>query len=88
MIEKIEKQPHGTTQALHCGAKTRQFIPCKRVCTLGKKRCYMHGGAPGSGAPRGNKNALKDGAYTKKAKENRQIINQKMKEMLTSLLRY
>jgi hypothetical protein len=27
----------------------------------------MHGGAPGSGAPRGNKNALKHGRYTREA---------------------
>ena len=27
----------------------------------------MHGGAPGSGAPRGNKNALKNGFYTREA---------------------
>ena len=29
----------------------------------------MHGGAPGSGAPRGNKNALKHGRYTREATE-------------------
>jgi hypothetical protein len=33
---------------------------------LGKKRCRLHGGAAGSGAPRGNKNALKSGFYTRK----------------------
>jgi hypothetical protein len=34
----------------------------------------MHGGAPGSGAPRGNKNALKHGRYTREAiKERRQL---------------
>ena len=27
----------------------------------------LHGGAPGSGAPRGNKNALKHGRYTREA---------------------
>jgi hypothetical protein len=27
----------------------------------------MHGGAPGSGAPRGNRNALKHGRYTAEA---------------------
>jgi uncharacterized protein YjcR len=27
----------------------------------------MHGGAKGSGAPKGNQNALKHGAYTKRA---------------------
>ena len=29
----------------------------------------MHGGAPGSGAPLGNKNALKHGRYTREAIE-------------------
>jgi hypothetical protein len=33
----------------------------------GKKRCRMHGGAPGSGAPIGNQNALKHGDYTREA---------------------
>jgi glucans biosynthesis protein len=33
----------------------------------GKARCRMHGGAPGSGAPRGNQNALKHGRYTSEA---------------------
>jgi glucans biosynthesis protein len=34
----------------------------------------MHGGAKGSGAPRGNKNALKHGAYTREALERRAQI--------------
>jgi hypothetical protein len=35
----------------------------------------MHGGAPGSGAPRGNKNALKHGLYTREAiEEGRQLL--------------
>jgi len=38
----------------------------------------MHGGAPGSGAPRGNKNAIKHGLYTREAIEERQ----KMKDFL------
>jgi len=38
----------------------------------------MHGGAPGSGAPRGNKNAMKHGLYTHKAIEERR----KMKDFL------
>jgi len=33
----------------------------------GKKRCRMHGGAKGSGAPKGNQNAWKHGTYTKEA---------------------
>ena len=31
----------------------------------------MHGGAKGSGAPQGNKNALKHGAYTREALQRR-----------------
>jgi hypothetical protein len=31
----------------------------------------MHGGSPGSGAPHGNKNALKCGRYTRTAIEER-----------------
>ena len=34
----------------------------------------MHGGAAGSGAPRGNKNAVKHGFYTRKAKAERRKI--------------
>jgi uncharacterized protein YjcR len=35
----------------------------------------MHGGAPGSGAPRGNKNAIKHGFYTREAiAQRRQLV--------------
>jgi uncharacterized protein YjcR len=34
----------------------------------------MHGGAAGSGAPRGNQNALKSGFYTRQAKAERKNI--------------
>jgi len=34
----------------------------------------MHGGAPGSGAPRGNKNALKTGLYTRESREERRRL--------------
>jgi uncharacterized protein YjcR len=40
----------------------------------GKRRCRMHGGAPGSGAPRGNQNARQHGLFTGEAiAERRQI---------------
>ena len=34
-----------------CGAKTCSRDPCKSPAVFGKKRCRMHGGAAGSGAP-------------------------------------
>ena len=57
-----------------CGAKTRSGKPCMSPAVDGKARCRMHGGAPGSGAPRGNKNAMKHGRYTREAlRERRQL---------------
>lgn len=38
----------------------------------------MHGGAKGSGAPTGNKNALKHGMFTKESKE----LNRRISELL------
>ena len=57
-----------------CGAKTRRGTPCKSPAVRGKKRCRMHGGAKGSGAPKGNRNAVKHGYYTEKAVEERNKI--------------
>jgi hypothetical protein len=40
----------------------------------------MHGGAPGSGAPRGNQNALKHGMYTREAVEQRRQLQELMRQ--------
>jgi glucans biosynthesis protein len=40
----------------------------------------MHGGAEGSGAPRGNKNAVKHGAYTREALERRAATRRLLRE--------
>jgi hypothetical protein len=39
-----------------CGARTSRGIPCQSPAVRGKRRCRMHGGAPGSGAPSGRRN--------------------------------
>lgn len=57
-----------------CGAITRLGDPCRAFPVYGRKRCRMHGGAPGSGAPRGNRNALKHGRTTKAARADRQAL--------------
>jgi hypothetical protein len=66
-----------------CGAKTRSGASCKSPAVQGKKRCRMHGGAPGSGAPRDNKNAIKHGLYTREAiarrRQLRELIRQSRK---------
>jgi hypothetical protein len=39
-----------------CGARTRSGGPCRAPKVAGKSRCRMHGGAAGSGAPKGKRN--------------------------------
>jgi uncharacterized protein YjcR len=46
----------------------------------------MHGGAEGSGAPIGNKNALKHGRYTKEAIQRRKSLRALLREA-SSLIR-
>jgi hypothetical protein len=57
-----------------CGAKTRSGSACRSPAVGGKKRCRMHGGAEGSGAPRANRNARKHGLFTRDAIAERREI--------------
>jgi hypothetical protein len=58
---KSNDQPHAPllamNLALRCRARTRSGELCQSPAVNGKRRCRMHGGASGSGAPSGNKNA-------------------------------
>jgi len=57
-----------------CGAKTRSGGACRAPAVSGKRRCRMHGDAPGSGAPKANRSARKHGRFTRDAiAERRQI---------------
>jgi uncharacterized protein YjcR len=47
----------------------------------------MHGGAPGSGAPRGNQNALKHGPYTREAIAQRRQVSELMRQSRKLLLK-
>lgn len=68
-----------------CGAKTRSGRPCRSPAVSGKQRCRMHGGAKGSGAPRGNKNAFKHGLYTREALEEQKQLRELMREFEDTL---
>jgi glucans biosynthesis protein len=56
-----------------CGARTRTGAPCRAPAIKGKRRCRKHGGA-GGGAPIGNKNARKHGAYSAETKARRRAV--------------
>jgi uncharacterized protein YjcR len=63
-----------------CGAKTRSGAACRSPAVHGKQRCRMHGGAPGSGAPKSNHNARKHGLFTRNAIEERRQIQELLGE--------
>lgn len=63
-----------------CGARIRTGRSCRLPPVKGKSRCRMHGGAAGSGAPRGNKNALKHGRYTSDAIARRRYVRALVRE--------
>ena len=62
-------------ESVRCGAKTRAGMQCRSPAVAGKKRCRMHGGAKGAGAPKGNQNALTTGLHTKKMRERRRKLS-------------
>jgi glucans biosynthesis protein len=64
----------GTAGAKHCGARTRGGRPCRNHPIRPRQRCRVHGGAPGTGAPRGNRNAVKHGRTTAAALAARRAI--------------
>ena len=63
-----------------CLAKTRRGTLCQTSPVKGKKRCRMHGGAKGSGAPLNNKNAFKHGRYSAEAIQRRLEISQLIRQ--------
>jgi hypothetical protein len=63
-----------------CGARTRSGGSCRSPAVGGKKRCRMHGGSPGSGAPLGNRNALKHGHYTREKRAERRRISELLQQ--------
>lgn len=79
---RVERKRYAFENAPRCGAKTKNNhgLPCRLAAMKGKTRCRVHGGAKGSGAQRGNKNALKHGFTTAKAKRFRKEIRAALKE--------
>jgi hypothetical protein len=63
-------------RTLRCGARTRSGNPCRSPAVRGKRRCRMHGGAAGSGAPTGNQNALRHGHYSAEAIARRRDLSE------------
>ena len=54
-MERPTREPLPLRQAPRCLARTRAGTPCQKAAATGKKRCRMHGGGKGSGAPPGGR---------------------------------
>jgi hypothetical protein len=73
--------------APRCGARTRDGHPCQQAAVRGRARCRMHGGAKGSGGPRGDRNGnFKHGLWTRDSVAARRAIRAEMAE-IRALLR-
>jgi hypothetical protein len=66
--------PSRLRQAPRCLAQTRRGT-CQSPAVAGKTRCRMHGGAAGSGAPKGKRNGkYRHGGFTTEAIDERRRL--------------
>jgi len=81
-----EVQACNLAKARRCGARTRAGHPCKQAAVRDRARCRMHGGARGSGGPRGNRNGnFKHGLWTAESIGVRRAIGARVREIRAQL---
>jgi glucans biosynthesis protein len=74
-MERKSQEPLPLRNTRRCGARNRRGKPCQSPVVKGKRRCRMHGGALGSGAPRGSRNGnYRHGKYTTEALAERRAL--------------
>lgn len=85
-VETTSKTATPFENARRCGAKAKSTgQPCQAMAIKEKRRCRLHGGAPGSGASPGNQNALKHGYYSRAVMMQRQIERRALAQFLALL---
>ena len=78
----VARRLSNMSKAPRCGAKTRAGHPCRQAAVRDRSRCRMHGGAKGSGGPRGNRNGnFKHGLYTRENQSIRRVMRAKVREI-------
>jgi hypothetical protein len=75
-VDPMHSDPSPMNRSPRCGAQTRRGSPCRSPAVKGHRRCRMHGGAHGSGARPGNRNALRHGRYSRELIEFRQAMRE------------
>lgn len=78
-------EPSDGATTPRCGARLRTGGTCALPPADGKRRCFQHGGARGSGAPAGNRNNWRDGFYSREMTAERERINGFIRECLRTL---
>jgi glucans biosynthesis protein len=78
----LQRRLANLAKAPRCGARTRVGHPCKQAAVRGRARCRMHGGARGSGGPRGDHNGnYKHGNWTLESVATRRAARAKIREV-------
>jgi hypothetical protein len=78
----IERRLSNLANARRCGARTRAGSACKQAAVRGRTRCRMHGGARGSGGPRGERNGnFKSGLWTRESVGIRRAAHARIREI-------
>jgi glucans biosynthesis protein len=78
----IARRLSNLAKAVRCRAKTRAGHPCRQTAIRGRGRCRMHGGAKGSGGPRGDRNGnFKHGLWTRANVAERRTMRAKVREI-------
>ena len=79
---EIERRLANLAKAPRCGARNRAGRPCRQAAVRGRARCRMHGGAKGSGGPRGERNGnFTHGLWTREKVEARRTIRARVREV-------
>jgi hypothetical protein len=83
--ETAPAEASGGVTVPRCGARLRTGGTCRLPPAAGKRRCFQHGGARGSGAPAGNRNNWRDGFYSRAMKAERRWISGLIRRCLQTL---
>jgi len=78
----VERRLANLAKARRCEARTRAGHPCRQAAVTGRARCRMHGGATGSGGPKGQRNGnFKYGIWTRESVERRRRLRAQIREI-------
>jgi hypothetical protein len=79
-MERNTREPESLRLTPSCGAKRRDGLPCQKPRAKDRSRCRLHGGAPRSGAPKGEANGrYSHGLLTAEAIEERNALSEILK---------